>query len=99
LTRRECEDLISEVYKEFVPPEHRDGTVDSETRLFGAQSRLDSNGLVSLIVEVEQQLNDKYGTEIVIADDRAMSRNRSPFRTIGSLAEYVHELLSEQQKG
>jgi hypothetical protein len=47
-------------------------------------------------VEVEQQINDAVGTEIVIADDRAMSQKRSPFRNIGALAEYVVMLLSEK---
>jgi D-alanine--poly(phosphoribitol) ligase subunit 2 len=48
-------------------------------------------------VEVEQRINDAVGTEILIADDRAMSQTRSPFRTIGTLAEYVVTLLSEDE--
>lgn len=34
---------------------------------------------------------------ITIADERALSRKRSPFRTLESLAAYVDELLQEQR--
>lgn len=94
LSKDECINLIREIYAQFVPPgQPADAT--SETRLFGGASLLDSAALVSLLVEVEQQVNDACGTTIVIADDRAMSQKRSPFRTIGSLGEYVSMLLGE----
>jgi acyl carrier protein len=96
LTLQECKDLICEIYKQSLPPEQPRPEVNEETRLFGANSMLDSSALVSLLVEVEQQINDMIGTEIVLVDDRAMSQKRSPFRTIGTLAEYVVMLLSEK---
>ena len=65
------------------------------TPLFGHQSYLDSLGLVSLIVGVEQGVADEFGSEITLADDRAMSRSASPFRTIDTLVEYVVERLEE----
>lgn len=66
--------------------------------MFGRDSPLDSTALVSLLVDVEQQVNEACNTRIVIADDRAMSQKHSPFRTIGSLAEYIDLLLSEHSK-
>jgi hypothetical protein len=32
---------------------------------------------------------------VVLADDRAMSRRNSPFRTVGTLAELLDERLAE----
>jgi acyl carrier protein len=96
LTLQECTDLICEIYKEFLPPGQPAPEVNAETRLFGARTQLDSSALVSLLVEVEQQINDAVGTEILLADDRAMSQKRSPFRNIGTLAEYVVMLLREK---
>lgn len=61
--------------------------------LFGRGGKLDSLGLVSFIVAVEQQIEETFGVSITIADEKAMSQERSPFRTIGSLAEYVESLL------
>jgi acyl carrier protein len=66
--------------------------------LFGGDSPLDSTALVSLVVEIEQQVSDASGASIVLADDRAMSQRSSPFRTIGALADYLQELLAEAQE-
>lgn len=69
--------------------------VDEETRLFGAGARLDSMGLVSLVLGVEERLADDLGLEMTLMDDRALSQERSPFRTVGSLADYVVSRLDD----
>jgi hypothetical protein len=97
LSKQECTNLICEAYKQMLPPAQTVPEVDAETPLFGATALLDSAALVSLLVEIEQQINDLVGTEILLADDRAMSQKRSPFRNIGTLAEYVVMLLGEKR--
>ena len=67
-----------------------------ETRLFGGNSKLDSLGLVNLIVAVEQNIEDEFDITITLADDRAMSQKHNPFRTVGSLADYIEKLLGEK---
>ena len=69
---------------------------DEHTRLIGRSSVLDSMGLVTLIVEVEQRLEDDHDLVVVLADDRAMSQTRSPFLAVGTLADYVLQLAAEQ---
>ncbi|MBU0983648.1 MAG: acyl carrier protein [candidate division Zixibacteria bacterium] len=80
-----------------LPP---DSQLDSsaETVLFGAGSKLDSLGLVNLIVGTEQRLQDRFGVAVTIADERAMSQKNSPFRTVGTLADYVELLLGESSR-
>lgn len=68
----------------------------AETRLIGRRSPLDSMDLVALIVEVEQRLAEDFSLPVVLADDAAMSRERSPFLSIGTLVEYVQELGARQ---
>jgi len=68
----------------------------ADAPLYGQDGVLDSLGLVSLVVSVEQAIEDQNGARITLADESAMSQNRSPFRTIGSLAEYAERLI---QKG
>lgn len=63
-----------------------------ETPLFGNGAPLDSLDLVMFLVEVEGLLADRYGMERPLSDDRAMSQQRSPFRTIGTLADYIVSL-------
>ena len=68
------------------------------THLIGPRSFLDSLTLVSVIVDIEQKVNDEYRVSISVADERAMSQDKSPFRTIGTLAEYVQLLIKEQKQ-
>jgi acyl carrier protein len=96
LSLQECTNLICEAYKQFLPPGQTAPEINAETRLFGGNALLDSAGLVSLLVEVEQQINGACGADILLADDRAMSQKRSPFRSVGTLAEYIVMLLSEK---
>jgi acyl carrier protein len=69
------------------------GPLDGETRLFGRDGLLDSLGLVTLVVAVEQAIADEYGVSVSLADDRALSQRHSPYRTVGSLAEYCAGVL------
>lgn len=65
------------------------------TRLLGREAVLDSMGLVNLIVEVEQRLEDIYDLTVVLADERAMSQKNSPFRSVETLADYICQLAEE----
>ena len=66
-----------------------------DTVLFGRGSRLDSLGLVNLIVAVESSLADELGVEITLADEKAMSQASSPFRTVSTLVDYIVRRLEE----
>ena len=67
------------------------------TVLFGPGGELDSLGLVNLIVLLEEKISDEFGVEIVLTDQRAMSQQHSPFRTVQALADYVVRLLNEKK--
>ena len=62
--------------------------------LYGKTGKLESIDVVTLIMEVEDQIKAEFGKSITIADDRAMSLENSPFLTVGSLTDYVAELLN-----
>jgi len=63
--------------------------LDSATALFGGDGFLDSMALVTLVVAVEQAVEEKFGTSVSLADPGAMSQEHSPYRTIGALADYA----------
>ena len=67
-----------------------------DLNIFGSEGLLDSMGLVHLVLELEERLQDEYDVAITIADERAISQNKSPFKTVGSLAEYIEELLRKE---
>ena len=66
-----------------------------DTILSGNSGTLDSIGLVNLIVATEQKIEEEFDLTIVLADERAMSQENSPFKTIGTLANYISSLLEE----
>ena len=65
------------------------------TVILGADGKLDSLGLVTLIVFLEEKLNDSLGIDITLADERAMSLEVSPFKTVSTLTDYVQVLIRE----
>ena len=62
--------------------------------LFGPDSSLDSLGLLSLLLDVEDELHSA-GRPVMLSDDRAISQRRSPFRTVASLVEYIGAVVRE----
>jgi acyl carrier protein len=66
-----------------------------DTPLFGDTNGIDSLSLVRIVAEVERAAEDRFERHVVLADERAMSRRSSPYRTVGSLAELLQERLAE----
>ena len=69
---------------------------DKNTKLFGKESDLDSLGLVNLILNIEENINNEYNISISIVNEKAMSQTYSPFKSIDTLANYIKELIDEQ---
>jgi acyl carrier protein len=70
-------------------------TIGPTTPLFGPDAQLDSLSLVSVIVDVETALTLRWDAPISLTDDRAMSREISPFDDVATLTDYILELLRE----
>ena len=70
-------------------------SLTAETRLLGRSAVLDSLGLVQLLVDVELQLDNAHGIAVTLADERAMSQKHSPFRSVGTLSDYIDTLIQE----
>lgn len=68
-----------------------------ETPLFGPEAQIDSLSLVSLVVDVESDVNSEFGVELSLTDDRAMMREVSPFLSVATLEDYICELLGESR--
>lgn len=71
-------------------------TVTEDTFLIGQSAVLDSMGLVTAILEIEQRLADEHEIIVVLADERAMSQKNSPFRSVRSLTDYVLQQIAGQ---
>ncbi len=91
--------LIIEAVSEYIDQIDSDQStaLSPETRLFGANSVLDSLGLVSVLVAVEEKVLDEFDRDLCVSDDRALSQPESPYRTVDSLRRYVNILLGEPE--
>ena len=90
-------DSIDEVNQQLDAAEQLDKAID--TILFGKNGKLDSLGLINLVITVEQNIEDEFDVSITLADERAMSQENIPFKDVGTLAEYIGILLDENLNG
>ena len=66
----------------------------STTTLFGENGKLDSLGLVNLLIIIEQNIEDEFDISITLADEKAMSLESSPFRTVDTLVNYINSIIN-----
>ncbi len=99
MNRSELLSLILAALENFVPahPARPEPRFSEETVLFGKEGLLDSIALASFVIDVEDAIRTASGISIVLADERAMSQTRSPFRRVSSLADYAAQLLAERR--
>lgn len=77
-------------------PDDRQVERSLTAKLFGREAPLDSLGLVNFIVAVEEQLSDDFDLTITLANEKAMSRKTSPFRSVDVLLDFVMEMIADE---
>lgn len=77
-----------------LPAEKRiDETTDAI--LMGDSARLDSLGLITLLVAVEQEIENEFRIQINLIDDAdELAEKNGAFRTVSALAKQVSALLA-----
>lgn len=74
--------------------------VTEDTPIFGGEDSIDSLSLVRLLVDVESRLMTACSLPISLADEKAMSWHNSPYRTVGTLVDFiVSKLTNESDDG
>ncbi len=80
-------------------PQERRLKKSPDTLLFDESGDLDSLGLVNLVVLTEQNIEEELGVTITLTDGKAIAQKNNPFKTIGTLIDYIASLLAEQSNG
>jgi hypothetical protein len=70
------------------------GPVADDTRLLGSQAAIDSVGFVTLLVSLEQNLDNAVDLSASFMAQGDIDEGRNPFRTVGALTAHVHDLLT-----
>jgi acyl carrier protein len=97
MKREEIKEIVINVLTNIVneKPDLRDVEISESTKLLSEGSFIDSLTLVSFIVDLETSLADEFNIDISLSDDRAMSREKSPYENISALVDYIDELAHE----
>ncbi|MHC4360112.1 MAG: acyl carrier protein [Planctomycetota bacterium] len=87
-------DVIDEINRQLSSERHIEKSGDAF--LFGEKGKLDSLGLVNLIVETERRVEDEFGVSIELSDEDKVAQAGNPFQSVGSLVDYVLLLLKDK---
>jgi hypothetical protein len=82
---------LQQIYNELGKTE----SISSETIIYGPSQGINSLSLVRLIVDIEEEVTNALGKNIVLADDRSLSMKNSPFFSVKTLTAYINALLNE----
>jgi hypothetical protein len=72
--------------------EHGAVTATASLPLVGENAAITSMRLVSFIADLETTLASDYGLNLTLVSEQALSRSKSPFRSVDALADYILEL-------
>ena len=86
-------EAINELNEELEYEELENVTAD--TPIFGGETGIDSLSLVSLVVEVESNVNEAFDANVTLADEKAMSSRNSPYRNVAAFTDFVLAKLGE----
>lgn len=96
LDKRAIENIVLDAIRDANELRELDQKIEESVTaaLFGGDGVLDSLGLVSLLMDIEEMLFDK-GAEVSLSSEDAMSRSRSPYKDVPSLVDYIVESIDK----
>ncbi|MEO7540266.1 MAG: hypothetical protein ABIV21_09570 [Pyrinomonadaceae bacterium] len=66
---------------------------DLDAPLYGKTGKLESLDFVTFIMEVETKVQNEFGVDFMLTDENLLSKEKSPFLTVGSLIEHLQDSL------
>lgn len=70
-----------------------DFSIDKKTVIYGENGILNSIFLIHLLVDLEEVVNEKRSSSILLVSANTLSKAKGPFFTVRSLANFVESLL------
>ncbi|MDQ3819051.1 MAG: acyl carrier protein [Acidobacteriota bacterium] len=64
--------------------------------LYGKSGKLESLDFVTFIMEVEEKVSEEFGANVMVTDEKLLSKQESPFSTLGTLTDYLERVLKEE---
>jgi acyl carrier protein len=99
MDKNQINEIVFNVINEFLSSNdiQVEGEINKDTALIGSARILDSMGLVNVIVDIETAFLDE-DVEISLTSEAAMSGRISPFRSVGSLCNFIARQLGIEEE-
>ncbi len=97
MEKERIEEIVLGTIKDYCESHGIAEELNMDTHLIGRTRIMDSMGLVNTIVDIETAFLDE-DVEISLTSETAMSLRLSPFRTIGSLCDYIARQLGLEEE-
>jgi hypothetical protein len=94
MDRQQLVDMMMGLLQTTLDEQNEHGAIvaTASSPLVGDNAAITSMRLVSFIADLETTLASDHGLEISLVSEQALSRQKSPFRSVDALAEYILEL-------
>lgn len=96
MDRNRIDEIVLDTLKNYCEAHGITEELTMDTHLIGRTRIVDSIGLVNTIVDIETAFLDE-DVEISLTSETAMSLRLSPFRTIGTLCDYIARQLGVEE--
>lgn len=96
MDRNKIDAIVFSVINDYCILRNITTVLSKDTALIGANKIMDSMGLVNVIVDIETAFLDEE-VEISLTSEAAMSGRISPFRSVGSLCNFIARQLGIEE--
>jgi len=94
---KKIQDVVFTTIQDYCSSQSINVSIDEHTPLIGSSKIMDSMGLVNTIVDIETAFLDE-DVEISLTSEAAMSGRISPFRSVGSLCNFIARQLGIEEE-
>ena len=88
-------DIVVEALKDAWGEYDINDTPTADSEIFGGQSVLDSTALVSMILDLEERLEEELGMTVSLMDEKAVSQENSPFQSVATMVAFIKTIVEE----
>ncbi len=97
MDKTKINEIVINTLKDYCETNDIQVEINKDTALIGSNKIMDSMGLVNNIVDIETAFLDE-DVEISLTSEAAMSGRISPFRSVGSLCNFIARQLGIEEE-
>lgn len=96
MTKAQYLEIIYKILSRYNQESGQKIPLKSSTPLWGGKGYLDSLTLARFIVELEEVIEEKYHQSLMLATEKNLSKETTPFKTADTLATYLEQTVEKK---